>query len=194
MASFSSESRRASATFDVSSYRVQVLFGFSVEGTEEYVMVIVSIATSKKKGTTKVPRNKATVIKDRGLEGDAHAGSWHRQVSLLATEQIEEARRKGLDVSFGDFAENVATAGIDWKTVPVGTHIKLGSTVILEITQIGKECHSKCAIYYKAGDCIMPREGVFARVLVGGEIRRGDHIAIIKEPDGDTTPAALKEF
>jgi MOSC domain-containing protein YiiM len=141
-------------------------------------MKIVSIAISTKKGTRKTPVEEAFLTKDYGLHGDAHAGKWHRQVSFLAAESIEQARRQGLDVTFGDFAENIATTGVDWKTLPVGTRVRLGATVLVEITQIGKECHNKCAIYYKAGDCIMPREGVFARVLEEGTIRCGDEIQI----------------
>ena len=144
-------------------------------------MKIVSIAISKKKGTRKTPVDAAFVSKDHGLEGDAHAGKWHRQVSFLASESIEQARAQGLDVTFGDFAENIATTGIDWKTVPVGTLVRLGGNVLVEITQIGKECHNKCAIYYKAGDCIMPREGVFAKVLQEGTIHHGDEIQIIEQ-------------
>jgi len=145
-------------------------------------MKIVSIAISKKKGTRKTPVETVFVSKDHGLEGDAHAGKWHRQVSFLASESIEQARAQGLDVTFGDFAENIATTGIDWKTVPIGTHVRLGGNVLVEITQIGKECHNKCAIYYKAGDCIMPREGVFARVLQEGTIHHGDEIQILEQP------------
>jgi len=144
-------------------------------------MKIVSIAMSKKKGTRKIPVHDANLIQDFGLEGDAHAGPWHRQVSFLSSENIEEAQKRGLDVTFGDFAENIATCGIDWKAVPVGTSVKLGKSTIVEITQIGKECHNKCAIYYQAGDCIMPKEGVFARVIKGGMICCGDEV-IIKEP------------
>ena len=146
-------------------------------------MKIVSIATSKKKGTQKVTVDEAYLKKEHGLEGDAHAGTWHRQVSFLASEEIEKARQKGLEVTFGDFAENIASKGIDWKTLPIGTHVRLGDKVLVEITQIGKECHNKCAIYYAAGDCIMPREGVFARVLEDGKIRRGDEIKIFEQPD-----------
>jgi MOSC domain-containing protein YiiM len=144
-------------------------------------MKIVSIAISKKKGTRKVTVDEAFLIEDHGLEGDAHAGPWHRQVSLLAGESIEKARNRGLDVTFGDFAENIATLGIDWPKVPVGTQLKLGDTAQVEITQIGKECHNKCAIYYLAGDCIMPREGIFARVLKGGKIHCGDTVKIVHE-------------
>jgi len=146
-------------------------------------MRIVSIAISKKKGTRKTPVDEAFISRDHGLEGDAHAGKWHRQVSFLSSESIEGAKEQGLDVTFGDFAENIASEGIDWKTLPVGTHVQLGAEVRVEITQIGKECHNKCAIYYKAGDCIMPREGVFARVLEEGKIRCGDEIKIFGQPD-----------
>jgi len=142
-------------------------------------MNIVSIAVSRKKGTPKTPVDEAVILRDHGLEGDAHAGPWHRQVSLMAAESIEAARANGLEVGFGDFAENIATTGVDWKTLPVGTRARLGAEVILEITQIGKECHTRCAIFYKAGDCIMPREGVFARVIHEGTIRRGDPVEIL---------------
>ena len=142
-------------------------------------MRITSIAISKKKGTRKIPVEQALLIQDHGLEGDAHAGPWHRQVSFLAAESIEITRKQGLDVTFGDFAENIATIGIDWQDVPVGTQVLLGDCALLEITQIGKECHNKCAIYYLAGDCIKPREGIFARVLKGGKIRCGDVVRIL---------------
>jgi MOSC domain-containing protein YiiM len=141
---------------------------------------IVSIAISRKKGTRKLPVDEIILREDYGLEGDAHAGDWHRQVSFLSSENIEKARAKGLDVSFGDFAENIATKGVDWKTVPIGTVVRLGESAVLEITQIGKICHNKCAIYYKAGDCIMPKEGVFARVLKRGKIVCGDEVRIEK--------------
>ena len=145
-------------------------------------MKIVSIAVSRKKGTRKQIVDRAKVIENHGLEGDAHAGPWHRQVSFLASESIQGAREKGLDVTFGDFAENVATVGIDWTQLPVGTRVKLGATVLVEISQIGKTCHKPCAIYYQAGDCIMPREGVFARVLKGGEIACGDPVELVETP------------
>ena len=141
-------------------------------------MKIVSIAISKKKGTRKVQVDEASLIQDYGLEGDAHAGPWHRQVSFLASESIEKAKKHGLDVTFGDFAENIATKGINWQKVPVGTKMHLGDSALVEITQIGKECHNKCAIYYIAGDCIMPREGIFARVLKGGKIRCDDMVRV----------------
>jgi MOSC domain-containing protein YiiM len=145
-------------------------------------MKITSIAISRKKGTRKVTVEEAHIIQDHGLKGDAHAGPWHRQVSFLAGESIEGARSRGLDVHFGDFAENIATSGIDWKKLPIGTQVQLGDSALVVITQIGKECHNRCAIYYMAGDCIMPREGIFARVLKGGKIRCGDKIHILAEP------------
>jgi len=142
-------------------------------------MKIVSIALSRKKGTRKTCVDEAILQKDHGFSDDAHAGPWHRQVSFLASESIAAAREKGLDVSFGDFAENIATEGIDWTRVPVGTRLRLGASAVVEITQIGKECHKKCAIFYQAGDCIMPREGIFARVLAGDTIHRGDSIDFV---------------
>ncbi len=144
-------------------------------------MKIVSIAKSNKKGARKVQIEEASLIPDHGLEGDAHAGTWHRQVSFLAAESIEKARKKGLDVTFGDFAENIATEGVNWEKLPIGTRLEIGDTALVEITQIGKECHNKCAIYYMAGDCIMPREGIFARVLKAGKIHSGDSIRIVND-------------
>ncbi len=141
-------------------------------------MKIVSLAVSKKKGTRKKIVKEALLIQDHGIEGDAHAGPWHRQVSFLAAESIENARRQGLEVTFGDFAENIATSGIAWQEIPLGTQLRLGDSVLVEVTQIGKECHNRCAIYYMAGDCIMPKEGIFARVLEGGKIRPGDRIRV----------------
>ena len=139
-------------------------------------MRIVSIAVSSKKGTRKTQVDSADIRINHGVVGDAHAGTWERQVSFLAAESIEECKARGLNVTFGDFAENIATEGIDWKNVPLGSRFRLGDDVVVEITKIGKECVKKCAIYYLAGDCIMPREGVFARVLEGGMIRCGDQI------------------
>lgn len=145
-------------------------------------MKIVSIALSKKKGTRKRCVDRAELVQAHGLLGDAHAGDWHRQVSFLAAESIDLARSRGLEVTFGDFAENIATTGIEWSAMPVGARFQIGKSALVEITQIGKECHNKCAIYYKAGDCIMPREGVFARVLRGGEIRTGDELVRLDGP------------
>jgi MOSC domain-containing protein YiiM len=140
---------------------------------------VVSVAVSKKKGTRKIPVESVNVLKDHGILGDAHAGPWERQISFLACEQIQEARSRGLRVGFGDFAENVATEGVNWKELPLGTRVKLGDQIIVEITKIGKECHKKCAIYYQAGDCIMPREGVFGRIIEGGTLRCGDEIEVL---------------
>jgi MOSC domain-containing protein YiiM len=141
-------------------------------------MKIESIAISRKKGTPKTGVAAAELIVDHGLKGDAHAGPWHRQVSFLAAESIEKARDRGLHVGFGDFAENIATRGINWLEIPIGTLVKLGDSAIVEITQIGKECHTRCAIYYQAGDCIMPKEGIFGKVLKGGVIHKGDVLLI----------------
>ena len=138
---------------------------------------IRAICISEQKGTQKHEIPKAEFIEDWGINGDAHAGKWHRQVSLLGLEQIEEFRARGADVSFGAFGENLVADGFRFCEIPVGTVLKAGD-VLLEITQIGKECHSHCEIYKKMGDCIMPREGVFAKVLRGGWIRKGDTIII----------------
>jgi MOSC domain-containing protein YiiM len=150
---------------------------------EAQEMKIVSIATSRKKGTRKQVVDDAVLIQEHGIEGDAHAGPWHRQVSFLAAESIEKARQSGLEVTFGDFAENIATSGIEWTRMPIGARLQIGEDALVEVTQIGKECHNKCAIYYLAGDCIMPREGIFARVLQGGKIRCGDMIRVVSLPD-----------
>ncbi|MBW1954110.1 MAG: MOSC domain-containing protein [Deltaproteobacteria bacterium] len=144
-------------------------------------MHIVSLSVSRKKGVRKQVVDRVVLVPGHGVEGDAHAGDWHRQVSFLAAESIERTRQAGLDVSFGDFAENIASSGIDWKAVPIGTRFRLGKTALVEITQIGKECHNRCAIYYQAGDCIMPKEGVFARVLEGGTLHPGDSITMIQD-------------
>lgn len=137
--------------------------------------VIKGICISEKRGTQKTEVEKAVLVKDWGIEGDAHAGNWHRQVSLLSMEKIEEFRKRGAEVSFGAFGENLIVEGYDFRNLPVGTRFRCG-TVLLEMTQIGKECHSHCQIYKVMGDCIMPREGVFAKVLEGGEISVGDEL------------------
>ncbi|TYT73364.1 MOSC domain-containing protein [Desulfobotulus mexicanus] len=130
---------------------------------------ILAVNISEKKGIQKKPLAKAMLIADYGIKGDAHAGKWHRQVSLLADEDIQTMRGKGMELDFGDFAENITTGGIDLSSLPVGTRLFLGDAE-LEVSQIGKECHRHCAIYHKVGDCVMPRKGIFARVLKGGEI------------------------
>jgi MOSC domain-containing protein YiiM len=140
---------------------------------------IVSINTSKEKGRRKSPVKSAVLITDFGIDGDAHAsGHWHRQVSLLAIESIKKMQAVGLDVNCGDFAENVTTEGIPLPALPIGTQMSIGGSVRVEVTQIGKECHTRCAIYYQAGDCVMPSEGIFVRVIEGGEIMPGDKIIV----------------
>jgi MOSC domain-containing protein YiiM len=140
---------------------------------------IVSIATSRKKGTTKKCIDQAELIENHGIKDDAHAGDWHRQLSFLSAESIEKVSSEEFKLNFGDFAENLATTGIDWKSQKIGQSVSLGADALVEITQIGKECHKKCAIYYRTGDCIMPKEGVFAKILKGGLIKVGDDIALI---------------
>ena len=132
-----------------------------------------AVCISPAKGTEKRPVEKGVYIRDHGIENDAHAGKWHRQVSLLSFDSVQEFNRRGAGVTDGDFGENLLVEGIDLKRLPVGTVLKAG-TAMLRLTQIGKECHSGCAIRERTGDCIMPREGVFAEVLEGGEIRAGD--------------------
>jgi len=134
---------------------------------------VVAVCVSDKKGTVKKNVGSGMLRVNWGLEGDAHAGDWHRQVSLLAWESIETMRAKGLQVREGSFAENITTEGLELHTLPVGTQLRLG-TALVEVTQIGKVCHSHCAIYYAAGDCVMPREGIFVKVLEPGEVRTGD--------------------
>lgn len=141
---------------------------------------VLAVCTSAHKGMRKKDVGEGTLIVDFGFEGDAHAANWHRQVSLLSMESIERMRAQGADVKPGDFAENLTTDGIDLVNLPVGTKLKIGETAIGEITQIGKECHTKCAIFYLAGDCVMPKEGVFMRVLEGGVVRNGDAIEVME--------------
>jgi MOSC domain-containing protein YiiM len=137
---------------------------------------IIAVCTSRRKGTPKTDVGSGFLEEGFGMTGDAHGGDWHRQVSLLATEQIQPMRDKGLDVQAGSFAENITTEGFDLDSVKVGDRIRVGTSALLEVTQIGKECHTRCAIYHTVGECIMPEQGVFARVLKGGEVRVGDPI------------------
>jgi molybdopterin adenylyltransferase len=139
---------------------------------------VLAVNISEDKGTKKTNIKSCALLKDFGLKGDAHAGPWHRQVSLLANESIEKMRAMGLKVGYGDFAENITTEGIDLVNLPIGTEIRIGNFVILRVTQIGKECHQRCAIYYQAGDCVMPKEGIFAEVVNEGEVEAGDEIII----------------
>ena len=136
---------------------------------------VLAVCISENKGERKKPVESVELRENHGIIGDAHAGDWHRQVSLLAQESIDKMRALGLDVSAGDFAENITTSGIDLVSLPIGTHLQIGET-LLEVTQIGKECHTRCAIFYQAGDCVMPKEGIFVKVLQGGIIGTGDTI------------------
>jgi MOSC domain-containing protein YiiM len=139
---------------------------------------VVAVCISLNKGERKTPVEAVELKDEHGIVGDAHAGPWHRQVSLLAQESIDKMRALGLDVTTGDFAENITTEGVDLPKLPIGTRLTVGKT-LLEVTQIGKECHTRCAIFYQAGDCVMPKEGIFARVLRGGTVRPGDMIEVI---------------
>lgn len=139
---------------------------------------VISINKSETKGVIKTSQEEGVFIEDFGLEGDAHAGKWHRQVSLLAEESIDKMRKALPDLKDGDFAENITTEGIVLYDLPVGTRLKIGDT-IQEVTQIGKECHKGCAIKQKVGQCIMPNEGIFTVVIKGGLVRVGDEISII---------------
>ena len=147
--------------------------------------LVKAVCISERKGIQKTNVNRAVFVKDHGIEQDAHAGSWHRQVSLLSADKIEAFRQKGARVEYGAFGENLVVEGFDFRLLPVGTRLRCGD-VLLEMTQIGKECHSHCAIYHQMGDCIMPREGVFARVLEGGTIQVGDEMRL--EPRTEKLP------
>ena len=144
---------------------------------------VLAVCISKKKGTEKKEVEKIVLKEDWGIEGDAHAGKWHRQVSLLAFEKIDAFRKKGAEVDFGAFGENIIVGGVDLRSLPVGTVLEIGEAR-LRVTQIGKECHSHCNIYKKMGDCIMPREGIFAEVLKGGVVQKGESIKVIEKEEG----------
>jgi MOSC domain-containing protein YiiM len=140
---------------------------------------IISINISDKKGVRKKPVDSVVIKENFGIESDAHASDkWHRQVSLLALESIKKMQDKGLDVGPGDFAENITTEGIDLPELPVGTKMTIGKEVEAEVSQIGKVCHNRCAIYHQAGDCVMPKEGIFIKILKSGTIKTGDEIRI----------------
>jgi MOSC domain-containing protein YiiM len=141
---------------------------------------VISVNISEKKGIRKRPVDEVLLRLDYGIEGDAHASSeWHRQVSLLAVESIDKMRKMGLDLHPGDFAENITTEGVDLVSLPLGSRIRIGDDVVGEVSQIGKECHARCAIYYQAGDCVMPKEGIFIRVITGGKVKTGDPVEIL---------------
>lgn len=145
---------------------------------------VLAVCISERKGTAKQPVTEISLREGYGIEGDAHAGNWHRQVSLLATESAEPMRKLLPELPAGAFAENVLTEGIKFKTLPVGARLRLGQT-LLEVTQIGKECHADCAIRRQVGDCVMPREGIFTVVIEGGTVRPGDPIIVEENEHGD---------
>lgn len=140
---------------------------------------VIAVCISEKKGERKKNVGSCQLLENFGLAGDGHGGDWHRQVSLLASESIAKMRAAGLDVGPGDFAENLTTEGIELFGLPIGTRLQLSGGALLEVTQIGKICHDRCAIYYQAGDCVMPKEGIFARVLLGGPVSEGDSITVV---------------
>jgi len=142
---------------------------------------VVAVCISEHKGERKKSVQSVELRVDHGIVGDAHAGDWHRQVSLLAQESISKMQALGLDVTSGDFAENITTSGIELVSLPIGNRLQIGET-LLEVTQIGKECHTRCAIFHQAGDCVMPKEGIFAKVIRPGSIRPGDRIEVVAAP------------
>ncbi len=141
---------------------------------------VVAVCLSAQKGTAKQDQGRGLLVPGHGFQQDAHAGNWHRQVSLLSEDKVDAFRRTGAQVGPGAFGENLLVRGIDFARLPVGTLLRSGH-ILLEVTQIGKECHAHCAIYHQVGDCIMPREGIFARVLQGGEIAKGD-VLYVEDP------------
>jgi MOSC domain-containing protein YiiM len=154
---------------------------------------VVSINISEKKGMRKKPVEEAEIRTNYGIEGDAHSSSeWHRQVSLLAVESIKKMQEMGLDVKAGDFAENITTEGIDLVSLPVGTRLQIGQDIIGEVSQIGKECHTRCAIYYQAGDCVMPKVGIFILVINGGKIKKGDPIVVVQFINAPQPPLKIR--
>ena len=141
---------------------------------------VIAVCVSEQKGTQKTNVGSARFVEDWGIEHDAHAGHWHRQVSLLSHDRVEEFRARGAQVDDGAFGENLVVSGFDFKSMPIGTRFRCND-VVLELTQVGKVCHAHCQIYKVMGDCIMPREGVFTRVLHGGTISVGDTLTVEKE-------------
>ena len=143
---------------------------------------IIDICISERKGTHKRPVPEAQLVVDHGIKGDAHAGNWHRQVSLLSFEKIEDFKKRGALVMHGDFGENLVVSGIDFLALPLGTRLAVGDA-LLELTQHGKECHTRCTIYHTMGECIMPTQGVFAKVLQDGTVRKGDTMTVCPVPE-----------
>ncbi|MHB9002457.1 MAG: MOSC domain-containing protein [Coriobacteriia bacterium] len=154
---------------------------------------VVSVNLSEKKTVRKTAGDHGTLVTDRGFADDAHAGDWHRQVSLLAQESIDKMVAAGLDVGAGDFAENITTTGMDLVSLPIGSVVQIGESAVLEVSQIGKVCHTKCAIYYQAGDCVMPKEGIFAVVKEPGDIKTGDEVRVISLGEGTYTRSEAGE-
>ena len=152
---------------------------------------VVAVCTSKRTGMPKRPVDEAVLRANWGIEGDAHAGDWHRQVSLLAMESINKVVEKGLKVKPGSFAENITTEGLILYELPIGTRMRLG-TALAEVTQIGKVCHEHCSIFELAGDCVMPREGIFVRILEPGTVRAGSPVTILSVPSPDETPSSTE--
>ncbi|AMV71686.1 molybdopterin sulfurtransferase [Desulfuromonas sp. DDH964] len=144
--------------------------------------LVVAVCTSPGKGERKQDVGQGELVAGFGLAGDGHGGDWHRQVSLLALESIAKMQAAGLDVGPGDFAENLTTQGLDLCHLPIGSRLRVGKSALLEITQIGKICHERCAIFYQAGDCVMPKEGIFAVVIHGGPVASGDPIEVVAVP------------
>jgi len=140
---------------------------------------ILAVNIAQNKGVKKNNIGCGLFLENLGLENDAHAEAGIRQVSLLARESIEEIRARGLDVQYGDFAENLTTEGMDLPSLPIGARLKVGNDVLLEVSQIGKVCHNRCNIFHAVGDCVMPREGIFAKVIQGGEIKVNDRIVTV---------------
>ncbi len=140
---------------------------------------VLAVCISEQKGTPKTDVGRGLLVADHGLQGDAHAGPWHRQVSFLAQESADKVRAQGLEIGPGAFAENILTAGLELFSLPIGTRLRVGPEALLEVTQIGKVCHTGCAIRALTGDCVMPREGIFARVLRGGPVQVGDTIEVL---------------
>ncbi len=146
---------------------------------------ILAVCQSKEKGTVKVDIKEGLLLENYGLQGDAHTGNWHRQVSLLSIESINKMKEKGWELKPGDFAENLTIEGLELFQLPLGSKLKIGDKALLEVTQIGKECHQGCEIRKKIGDCIMPREGIFTRVIKGGKVKVGDIVEVLEDDEDD---------
>jgi len=149
-----------------------------VNGNGEMIGTVLSVNLSKMKGVRKTPQEYIVLVENYGVQNDAHAGNWHRQVSMLSKSSIDKARSWGIEVSYGDFAENITVDGVDVWKLPLGTRVHIND-VVLEVTQVGKECHDRCAIAKLVGKCVMPVEGIFLKVLKGGTIRPGDKVVFV---------------